>query len=68
MKVAQLINILALMDPEADVHLKIIGLWEGTEKSLTLVNIEFTGEDVRCDDSVDKVVTIYSDLKEIKHK
>lgn len=65
MKVKQLIYILSLMDQESDVFIRLNGKWEGVSENIDFSEIEFTGYDIRVEDTGYKIVTIYADLKEI---
>lgn len=69
MQVHQLINLLQMLNPEAEVHIKVIGKWdfinEDKEEKSFLPSIEFYGVDVRCDISNHNEVIIYSELKDI---
>jgi hypothetical protein len=69
MNVAELINILKLVDPKSEVHLRVSGKWDGIGIDNAGFNIiEFTGEDIRIEQTDDFIVTIYSELNRIEHK
>jgi len=74
MQVHQLINLLQMLNPNAEVHIKVVGKWDFIDKGIEiddfetrnfLPTIEFYGTDVRCDISNPNEVIIYSELKDI---
>lgn len=74
MQVHQLINLLQMLNPNAEVHIKVIGKWDFIDNQVEpsdiearnfLPSIEFYGSEVRCDISNPNEVIIYSELKDI---
>ena len=68
MNVEQLISILKLLDPKSEVNIRVVGKWDSIGVDLGFKNIEFTGEDIRIEQTNNFIVTIYSELNRIEHK
>jgi hypothetical protein len=68
MNVEQLISILKLVNPKSEVNVRVVGKWDAIGFDLGFKNIEFTGQDVRIEQTDNYTVTIYSELNRIEHK
>ena len=69
MNVGELIHILKLVDQSSEVNVRVTGKWTGIGiDNKDNNNIDFTGEDIRVEQTDNFTVTIYSELNRIEHK
>jgi len=69
MNVGELIHILKLVDQSSEVNVRVTGKWAGIGiDNKDNNNIDFTGEDIRVEQTDNFTVTIYSELNRIEHK